>query len=121
MAAILDFQNGEKTWLTFCNISASKAVSSENQPCMCQRRGDLIKASREVHQSVIDAYTEILHCHYSCWIHCHFLDKDHAIYHCNLPTMVRGICISLYGLWGLHLTVGLLLLFLVLSTSQVHG
>ena len=51
---------------------------------------DLIKASREVHHSVIEAYTEILHCHYSCWFRCHFLDKDHAIYHCNLPTVIGG-------------------------------
>ena len=57
---------------------------------------DLIKASREVHQFVIEAYTEILHCHYSCWFCYHFLDKDHAIYHCYLPTVIRGICISLY-------------------------
>ena len=27
---------------------------------------DLIKASREINQSVIEAYTEILHRHYSC-------------------------------------------------------
>ena len=60
---------------------------------------DLIKASREVHQSVIEAYTENLHCHYSCWFRCHFLDNDHAIYNCNLPTVIRGICISLYGVF----------------------
>ena len=77
---------------------------------------DLIKASREVHQSVIEAYTEILSL--QLLVPLSFSGQGP----CHLPLQSSdGDQGDLHqSLWGVHLTVDMLLLFIVLLTSQVH-
>ena len=83
-----------RTWYctgSFPSFSLLPVCALQRMSLVCVKDDDdLIKASREVQQSVIEAYTEILHCHYSCWFRCHFLDKDHAIYHAILRRLSAG-------------------------------